>query len=282
MRLPKPTQIALALAALVLCPCPTASAVAPTVTLHAALTPERLGHGTTMKFGFSISFPAGQPPVALRELHLRYPANLGIATSGLGVSNCRVAVLEADGPPGCPHNSIMGYGSALVEVPFGSEILYERVRATTFMAPLQHGHLALLFYASGESPVAAQLVFPGLVLPASAPFGGDLATRLPLIPSVPEAPDVAILQLTTTIGPSGVLYDEYAKGRTIPYHPRGILLPHHCPRGAFQFAGQFAFNDGTQAEAHTLVPCPPRGRPVRRHTKPAAIQRATPTNTRRP
>jgi hypothetical protein len=119
MRLLKPTQIALALAALVLWPCPTASAVAPTVTLHAALTPERLGHGTTMKFGFSISFPAGQPPVALRELHLRYPANLGIATSGLGVSNCRAAVLEADGPPGCPHNSVMGYGSALVEVPFG-------------------------------------------------------------------------------------------------------------------------------------------------------------------
>ncbi|HEY2768235.1 MAG TPA: hypothetical protein VGI76_08255 [Solirubrobacteraceae bacterium] len=265
MRLPKLTQIVLALAALALWPSQAASATAPTVTLHAALTPEQLGHGTTMKFGFSISFSAGQSPVALRELHLRYPANLGLATSGLGVSNCRVAVLEADGPPGCPRNSVMGYGSALVEVPLGSEILYERVRATTFMAPLQDGHLALLFYANGESPVAAELVFPALVLPASAPFGGDLSTRLPLIPSIPDAPDVAILQLNTTIGPSGVTYDEYAKGRTIPYRPRGILLPHHCPHDAFQFAGQFAFNDGTTAEAHTVVPCPrTRHLPMRR------------------
>jgi hypothetical protein len=98
-------RVRILLAALALSACvPAQASAAPAVVLRAALIPERLGEGTTIRFAFSISFPAGQTPVALRELHLRYPANLGIATSGLGVSTCRVAVLEADGPPGCPRN----------------------------------------------------------------------------------------------------------------------------------------------------------------------------------
>ena len=73
---------------------------------------------------------------------------------------------------------------------------------TTFMAPVHNGRLGLLFYADGESPVSTQLVFPGLVLPAAVPFGGDLDTTLPLVPSIPEAPDASLVHLTTTLGPA--------------------------------------------------------------------------------
>jgi hypothetical protein len=251
-----------ALCSLCLSPLTTAAKagplVEPTVKLRAALLPERLGKGTTIKFSFTISVPAGDTPVPARAIDLLYPANLGIATSGLGLSTCRASVLEAMGPPGCPSDSVMGYGSGTVQVPFGPEVLRERTRMTTFMAPLQDGHLGLLFYANGESPVSAQLVFPGLVLPATAPFGGELSTQLPLVPTVPEAPDAALVQLATTIGPSHITYYEYIKGHFIPYHPRGILLPRTCPRGGFRFAAQFAFENGTHAAAHTTVPCPRR------------------------
>jgi hypothetical protein len=230
--------------------------VEPKVKLGAALIPERLGRGTTIKFAFTIAVPAGEAPVPARSIDLLYPANLGIATSGLGLSTCRAAVLEAQGPPGCPSNSVMGYGSGVVEVPFGPELLHERTRMTTFMAPLQNGHLSLLFYANGESPVSAQLVFPGLVLPAPSPFGGELSAQLPLVPTVPEAPDAALVQLATTIGPNHITYYEYIKGRSIPYHPRGILLPRTCPRGGFRFAAEFDFQNGTHAGAHATVACP--------------------------
>jgi hypothetical protein len=236
----------------------TPARAAPTVRLSAALTPERLGAGTTIKFGFTVSGETGRAPLPIREIDLLYPANLGIATSGLGISTCRAAVLEAMGPPGCPSNSVIGYGSALVEVPFGPETLQEMTRTTTFMAPLQNGKLGLLFYADGESPVSAQLVFPGLVLPAPVPFGGELNATLPLVPSVPEAPDAALVKLTTTLGPSHITYYEYRKGHTIPYHPRGILLPDTCPRGGFRFAARFLFNDGSHASAHAEVACPQR------------------------
>jgi hypothetical protein len=246
---------------------PSSARATATVTLHAALTPEHLGAGTTIHFGFAIAPTPGEVPAPIREIDLLYPANLGIATSGLGLSTCRVATLEADGPPGCPSDSVMGYGAALVEVPFGPEILQETTRITTFMAPIHHQRLSLLFYADGEHPVSAQLVFPGLVLPAAAPFGGDLNARLPLVPSVPEAPDAALVELSTTLGPSHITYYEYSKGHTIPYHPRGILLPNTCPRGGFRFAARFAFNDGTHASAAATVACPAPRTPTRRRSR---------------
>lgn len=244
-----------------LCAGPAVAArAAPSVSLTAGLTPELLGAGTTIHFGFTVSVAPGAAPVPIRQIDLLYPANLGIATSGLGLSTCRAQILEERGPPGCPANSVIGYGSGLVEVPFGPEVLQELARTTTFMAPLQHGRLGLLFYADGESPVSAQLVFPGLVLPAPMPFGGDLNALLPLVPSVPEAADAALVKLATTLGPSHITYYEFRRGHTIPYHPQGILLPRSCPRGGFQFAARFSFNDGTHASARATVSCPRRPR----------------------
>jgi hypothetical protein len=229
--LPPPTTKIAAATVLTLCAAclpPVSACAVPTVTFRAALLPERLGAGTPIKFAFSIEFPRKEEPVPLRAIDLDYPAN-GIATSGLGLSTCRAKTLETQGPPGCPSTSVMGYGSGLVEVPFGPSTVYEQVRLTTFMAPLSHGHLGLLFFADGETPVSAELVFHGLVLPATSPYGGDLATTVPLVPTLPEAPDAILAQFDTTLGPSGITYYEYSQGRYIPYHPRGILLPRQCP-----------------------------------------------------
>lgn len=249
------SRVRILIAALVCAACLPASASAtPAVTLKAALLPEHLGRGTTIKFAFSIAFHH-EAPVPLRVIQLHYPAHLGIATSGLGLSTCHATTLETHGPPGCPSNSVMGYGSGLVEVPFGPSIVYEEVRLTTFMAPLREGHLGLLFFADGEVPVSAELIFRGLVLPSASPFGGDLDTSVPLVPTLPEAPDAILAQFDTTLGPSGITYYEYSKGRYIPYHPRGILLPRRCPHGGFPFAASFAFENGTRASTHTVVPC---------------------------
>ena len=254
---------ALLAAICVLCALPTAAGADQSVHLTAALTPKRLGAGTTIHFGFTVLVPPGQVPVPIRQIDLLYPRGLGIATSGLGISTCDAAVLEAQGPPGCPPNSLMGYGLGTVEVPFGPQLLQETARTATFMAPVHNGRLGLLFYANGETPVAAQLVFPGLVLPASDPFGGDLNALLPLVPTLPEAPDAALVKLTTTLGPSHITYFEFKKGERLPYHPQGILLPPTCPRGGFRFAARFVFADGTRTDAYATVACPPRRRSLR-------------------
>jgi hypothetical protein len=72
-----------------------------------------------------------------------------------------------------------------------------------------------------------------------------------------------LAKFDTTLGPAHVTYWEYSKGRYIPYHPKGILLPKQCPHGGFPFTAAFAFEDGAQASAHAVVPCPRGGH--RRH-----------------
>ena len=95
-----------------------------------------------------------------RNRHLHDLRTRRLATSGLGLSTCSAATLESHGPPGCPSNSVMGPGSGLAEVPLGHRTLYEPVKLTTFMAPLQDGHLGLLFFTDGESPVNAEWSSP--------------------------------------------------------------------------------------------------------------------------
>lgn len=233
----------------------------------AGLTPERLGAGTTIHFGFTVSPPPGALPVPISQIELLYPAHLGIATSGLGISTCEAAMLVAQGPSGCPTNSVIGYGTSLVEVPFGPELLKETSRTILFMAPVQNERLGLLFYAEGEHPVAAELVFPGTIITAPDPFGGALFASLPLVPTLPDAPDAAVVNLQTTLGPSHITYFEYRRGRRIPYRPAGILLPDTCPRGGFRFAARFTFVDESHTSSSASVPCPRRARSRRRSAR---------------
>jgi hypothetical protein len=248
--------------ALLILACSTASATGAqeSVKLTTSLQPERLGHGTTVGFGFEITSASGRVPPPLVGVELRYPGNLGFALSGLGLATCQPATLATLGPSGCPANSRMGFGSALGQIAVEGLVVREPAAVEIVRGPTREGHLALLFYVDGIDPVYAQLVFPGLLVPASAPFGGAVSLDVPLVPSWPEGPDIAIVRLRSTLGPEHLTYYRHAKGRVVPYNPQGILLPKVCPRGGFVFAGSFRFADGTRAGARAVVPCPNGGR----------------------
>jgi hypothetical protein len=237
-------------------PAAQAAQAAESARLSATLTPEHLGQGTTIGFNLRILTAGGAIPSPLREVDLRYPQDLGIATSGLGLATCSAATIEIVGPQGCPSESVMGIGSAVAEIPVGPEIVHETAPVTIFRAPDQHGQIAMVIYANGATPVDAQIPLPSLLLPASAPFGGRVHINVPLVPSLPDSPDVAVVRLTTTIGPLGITYYERERGRAVAYRPRGLQLPDSCPRGGFPFAAALSFVDGTRASVRTVVPCP--------------------------
>jgi hypothetical protein len=231
-----------------------AAAATQSVKLNVSLTPERLGAGTTVSFAFQIASSNSQAPPPLSSVDLLYPINLGLITSGLGLSTCSRTELETTGA--CPPDSLMGYGAAVAEIPFASETIIETARITTWMASIEDGHLGLLFLAKAGTPVAAELIFPSLILNALPPYGGSLATTVPVVPTVPYGPDVAVTGLRSTLGPMHLTYYETFHGKTTAYHPKGIRLPRTCPHGGFPFAATFAFLDGTHASAHATVPCP--------------------------
>lgn len=150
----------------------------------------------------------------------------------------------------------MGYGTALAVLPFGPELLSETAAITTWMGPIEQGHLSLLFLAQAGTPVQTEVIFTSLLLGAKPPFGGSLTTTVPIVEVLPEAPDAAVTRLRTTLGPMHITYYQRFHGKTTAYHPTGIRLPHTCPDGGFPFAAEFIFQDGSHASARARVPCP--------------------------
>jgi hypothetical protein len=236
---------------------PIAARAAPSVHLHATLSPEQLGHGTTIGFSLQITAPAGQQvPPPLTQVEVRYPRDFEIGFSDLGTAMCSQITLEKLGPEGCPADSRMGYGSALAEIPLDSGIIHETGQITLLRGPTRDGHFALLFFVNAEIPVWAPITLPSLLLPAPAPFGGRIDINVPIVPTFPSAPDVSVVRLRATIGPQHLTYYERHHGRLEPYRPEGILLPDACPRGDFPFAATLAFAEGSRVSASTIVPCP--------------------------
>lgn len=252
----RPTRVTAALVLALFCALATHAKAGQSVKLNVALHPERLGVGTTIIFSFQISTAHGRVPPPLVGMDLQYPANIGLVTSGLGLTTCSTVTLEVLGPEGCPPNALMGYGSAQVEIEVGRQIIREPGSITTWMAPVKNGHLGLLFFALGQTPVRAELIFASEVLEAPPPFGGNLRTHIPIIPTWPDAPDAAVVQMRATIGPMHITYYRHEHGRRTPYHPTGLRLPDSCPSKGFPFAATFAFLDGSRIRSHASVPCP--------------------------
>ena len=215
-------------------------------SISTVFTPLRLGAPTTVSLGFQISAGAGQVPSPLTGVDFHYPANLGIATSGLGVASCPVAELEAHGPSICPPDSRMGSGSAFVEIPVGGEVLTETASIGLVAGPSENGFVKLLVSATGLSPVAARIVMPSLLL------AGNLKLTVPLVESLPGAADVSVVRVHVTLG-GNLTYYERRHGKMVPYRPKSVVLPKRCPRGGFKFSATFSFLDGTQAEAARTV-----------------------------
>jgi hypothetical protein len=236
----------------------SARALSERASLHASFSPDRLAAPTTITFAFHLETVEGAAPPPLSALDLRMPAGMGYTTTNLGLSICQPAALLARGLAGCPPNSRLGYGSALVEVPFGTGDGHEIPEIQAVAGPSPNGNLVVLFYADGRFPVYAQLAFSGEVLPDTGPYGSRLAATVPLVSSVPGGPDVSIVSVQTTIGPSHLTYYKHVHGRLVAFRPRGVSVPERCPRGGFPFAAEFTFQDQTHASAQTAVPCPPR------------------------
>jgi hypothetical protein len=235
---------------------PAAASAGTLARLFASFSPDRLGGRTTLNFGFSLSAPPGQVPPPITQIQLRYPRNLGIDLSGLGLATCTAQILTASGPRACPPDSVMGYGVVHTGIVLGSTIITENAPITILRAPYSsNSNLALLFYAEGTKPVSTDTVFSGLLVPALVPFGGQVNIGVPLVETLPGAPYISVIRLRATLGPNDVTYYEQVAGVTLAYKPRGILLPPRCPRGGFQFAAEFAFVNGSHARARTAVQC---------------------------
>jgi hypothetical protein len=238
--------------------CPPAAGAA-TVSLEAKMRPLQLGRSTTVSVAFAVA-AGGAAESPLTEFDVRMPAGIGLATSTLGFATCSAGALEASGPDACPANSVMGFGRAEVEAPFGSQSVLESAPISIFMTSASGERTTMLLYVDGRVPVIAPFVLSTQVVSPANTLDSELDTAIPPIATAPEAGDVLVRQLQLDIGPRGVTYYKRVRGRIVGYRPVGLSVPNSCPRGGFVFHARFRFQDGVGAHARSVVPCP-RGAP---------------------
>lgn len=228
------------------------------VALEAGFSPDKLNAPTTIKFGFHVSssIPGAIPsPVVGVDVYL--PAGMGLASSTLGLAVCHPERLLEFGLRGCPANSRVGFGTALGELSAEGELIREPATVQALVGPNISHHEQVLFYVESVEPVAAQLVFPGQLLPSSSPeFSGNLDTVVPLVSAWTDGPDVAVTQFSSSLGPHGLTYLRRVGGVYVPFKPTGIYVPPKCPRSGFPFRVDLTFLDASHVTALDAVPCP--------------------------
>ncbi len=251
---------------------PAIASATPTVTFKAKAIPipgfrgtgNILGAGAALQVQYAIKGTeyGGYPP-PLVGINFYTPAGTKIERRGFAV--CQPSALQNMGPTACPRKSqVTLSGNALGVVSFGAERVEERASIKAFFAPGG----ALQFYTAGSSPVSLEFLSPSHVASAPAPYAQKFVTSVPLIETVPGAPDASALSIEVKIGTA------MRKGKHVIFYGR---MPRRCPKGGFPLKSELLFAGLGGLAPQTVpvaykAPCPraraSRAHQSRRHHKP--------------
>ncbi len=253
----KAAATCMALAALATIGLSSVASAAPKVTFKAVAVPipgypgtgNILNAGAQLLSEFNISGTeyGGFPPPVI-GVNVALPAGSVLNTSGW--PTCSTEVLEHTGPSGCPAKSAAGpVGHALGIVSFGTERVEESATVQAFFAP--GGRLN--FFSAGHSPVSLEIVSKGRFVNAGGKYGKEVRTEVPLIETVPGAPDSSVLKISVKTGAARGPKNSHAT-----YYGR---LPKKCPRGGFPLRAEVVFAGLGGLPQQTVIttykaPCP--------------------------
>jgi len=221
---------------------------------EAGFSPNVLG-APTNAFGSATIGSTNLPvPSPITHVNVYGPAGLTLNLAGTG--KCTKETLEHLGPSACPANSKAGFGGGEGAYELGHEIINEAYTLNFFLADNKPGHVSLLIFLKGSTPVSIELVFTGTVITGPSPYGLGFSVEVPLIKVLPEASDASATTAFLTLGAHNVAYYKKVHGKRKLFHVKGIILPKHCPHGGWPVASQFSFQDGSTVLAKRTIPCP--------------------------
>jgi hypothetical protein len=233
---------------------PAAALATPKVEASAKILPipgvkgsGRLGTGVDLKTEFIISGteyggnPAG--PAPLTNVKVYFPKGTKITTKGF--PSCAPAKVEQGGIGACPKKARAGFGHTEGFVSLGGERVAETVQVTPFF--MTGGGLG--FWIEGRTPTVIEKLAKGhWSFPSSGPV---INVEVPLIESLPGAPDASATHIVTTAG--GAIRKH---GKVIPYG----TIPRTCPKDGFPAKAELSFLGEGTVKVETKVPCPPGGK----------------------
>jgi hypothetical protein len=215
---------------------PAGALAAPTVTFKARAVPiphfprtgNILGAGAAVRFEWTIKGTEyGGFPAPLIGVNTYFPAGTKIHTQGF--VTCSPTALKNIGARACPSKSrVTTAGEARGVVSFGNERVEEKVSVQGFIAPAG----ALQFLTQGTSPVALEFISASHRTNVGRPYGPKYVTEVPLVETVPGAPDASTESIKVTAGAA------YKKHRKAVYYGR---VPKKCPKGGFPLKSELVF-----------------------------------------
>lgn len=227
---------------------------AQTLTVQTRFIPDKLGAPTTLSATAKFASSTGGVPSPIRANTAYGPAGLEVDVRGMGT--CTAAKLEAVGPSACPTDSRMGYGGGVGLLELAKEIIHEPFTLDFFLGPKENGHLSVLIYVNGDSPVSIQLVLVGKEIYGPKPYGWGLTMEIPPIATLPGASYASVESLHFTFGGSNVAYYKMVHGKRKLVPVRGVVVPKKCSPGGFPYEVLIAFEDGTTDTTRGDFPCP--------------------------
>jgi hypothetical protein len=220
----------------------------------AGFKPDLLGVPTNV-FG-SATIGSTNLPVPSPITHINVMGPAGLTLNLVGTGTCTEAVLLNVGPRGCPADSKAGFGGGEGAYEIAKEIINEAYTVDFFLADNKPGHVELLIYLEGSTPVSIQLVFTAPVIQFPKPYGLGFSLNVPLIKVLPEASDASAITAFFTAGAKNVAYFKKVHGKRKLFHVKGIITPKTCPRGGWPAASEFSFEDGSIVKSAIKIPCP--------------------------
>ncbi len=231
------------------------AAAEETVSITAAgFSPDRLG-APTNAFG-NATIGSTNLPVPSPITHVNVLGPAGLTLNLQGSTTCKQEQLERLGPQACPTNSKAGTGGGEGAYELGHEIINEAYTLDFFLADNQPGHVSLLIFLKGSTPVSIEIVFTATVFQSAPPYGLGFSVNVPLIKVLPEASYASATTASLSLGAHNATYYKNVHGKRKLFHVAGIVLPKHCPHGGWPVASQFSFEDGSTVMAKRTVPCP--------------------------
>jgi hypothetical protein len=181
------------------------------------------------------------------------PSGVKLHTGGW--KTCAPSVLEpsGQGPVACPEAHAGPTGNVLGVVAFGKERVPEEATLESFYA----AGGGLLFFTAGHSPVSLEILSKAhyTSLGGGGGFGPRLLAEVPLVETVPGAPDASVEHISVRVGSAR------RSGRKVIYYG---TMPTKCPKHYLLVKSELTFA-GLGGLAQQTVPvtyrakCPRRG-----------------------
>ena len=128
---------------------------------------------------------------------------------------------------------------------FGGTRVHERATLQGFFNPAG----GLIFYDIGYTPALVEIIEKVTVTSVAPPFSKLWTAEVPLVESVPGAPDASVEQFKVEVG-AAFRQD----GKLVSY----TTAPPTCPKGGAPLKVELSFLNGETVPTESRIPCPKR------------------------